>query len=93
MGGNKLIFANDKEEDIINQEEFDNILGENFINILSQENLDKYEYGFITEEFLKSNVSDFSQYFYLCGPPAMMKAVGKILLDLKVEPNKIVKEK
>lgn len=90
---NKLIFANDKEEDIINKKEFENILGKNFINILSQEKLDKYEYGFITEAFLKGIVSDFSQYFYLCGPPAMMKAIGKMLVDLNVDPNKIVKEK
>lgn len=93
MGGNQLIFANDKEEDIINQKEFENILGKNFINILSQEKLDKYENGYITEEFLKSKVTDFNQYFYLCGPPAMVKAVGKILLDLNVDPEKIVKEK
>lgn len=37
LGANKLIFANDKEEDIINKEEFENMLGDNFINILSKE--------------------------------------------------------
>jgi ferredoxin-NADP reductase len=93
MGANKLIFANDKEEDIINKEEFENILGDNFINILSQEKLDKYEHGYITEDFIKSKVSDFTQYFYLCGPPSMMKAVEKILVDLHVDPKAIIKEK
>lgn len=93
LGTNKLIFANDKKEDIINRREFENMLGSNFINILSQENLEKYNYGYITEEFLKSQVSDFSQYFYLCGPPPFMKAVGQILLDLKVDPTKIIKER
>lgn len=93
MGGNQLIFANDKEEDIINKEEFENILGDSFINILSLEKPDKYEHGYITEEFIKSKVSDFTQYFYLCGPPPMMKAVEIILLNLHVDPKVIIKEK
>lgn len=92
MGGNKLIFANDKEEDIINKEEFKNILGDNFINILSKEELEPYEHGHITEEFLKSKVSDFSKYFYLCGPPSMEEAVEKILLNLHVDPKAIIRE-
>ncbi len=93
MGSNKLIFANDLEEDIINKEEFEKILGDNFINILSQEKTDKYEHGYITEDFLKSKVSDFTQYFYLCGPPRMEDAVEKILLNLHVDPKSIIKEK
>lgn len=93
MGGNQLIFANDKEEDIINKEEFENILGDSFINILSLEKPDKYEHGYITEDFIKSKVSDFTQYFYLCGPPPMMKAVEIILVNLHVDPKTIIKEK
>ncbi|MEO8232857.1 MAG: flavodoxin reductase, partial [Ignavibacteriota bacterium] len=92
IGNNKLIFANKKEEDIIHKDEFEKILGGNFINILSDEKTDKYANGFINEEFLKSNVSDFNKTFYLCAPPLMMDAVGKLLANLHVEKKSIIKE-
>lgn len=93
MGDNKVIFANDKEEDIINKEEFENILGDNFINILSQQKTSKYAYGYITETFFKKNILDFSKFVYLCGPPSMMEAVEKQLANLNVAPESIIKEK
>jgi ferredoxin-NADP reductase len=93
MGDNKLIFANDKEEDIINKEEFENILGDNFINILSQQKTSKYAYGYITETLLKKNIPDFSKFVYLCGPPSMMEAVEKQLANLNVPSESIIKEK
>ena len=91
-GNNMLIFANKTSGDIINKNEFTEMLGKNFINILSQEKTDGYYHGHIDEEFLKQNVKDFSGYFYVCGPPPMMDAVEKQLADLKVDKDKIVKE-
>ena len=92
IGNNKLIFANKKVEDIIHKDEFEKILGRNFINILSNEKTDKYANGFINEEFLKSNVSDFHKTFYLCAPPPMMESVEKLLVNLDVEKKSIIKE-
>jgi ferredoxin-NADP reductase len=89
---NKLIFANKTKDDIILEEEFKNMLGKNFINILSDEKIDGYANGFITEDFLKANINDPSKYIYLCGPPPMMDAVEKILAHLKVNEKLIVKE-
>ncbi len=92
MGGSKLIFANDKEEDIINKEEFEKILGGNFINILSQDKSDHYDHGYITEDFLKSKVTDFTKYFYVCGPPPMIDAIKNVLANLNVDPKMIIEE-
>jgi ferredoxin-NADP reductase len=92
IGNNKLIFANKTEADIIRKDEFEKILGKNFINILSHEKLDKYAYGYITEDFLKTVVNDFNNMFYLCGPPPMMDAVETILANLDVNAGLIVKE-
>lgn len=92
IGNNKLIFANKTEADIILKDEFEKILGKNFINILSHEEVDKYHYGFITEEFLKSVVDGFDKIFYICGPPPMMDAVEKALSNLGVKENLLVKE-
>lgn len=92
IGNNKLIYANKTKADIIHKDEFEEILGRNFINILSDEKTEKYGHGFITEEFLKKSGIDFKKYFYVCGPPPMMDAVEKILLNLHVDPKMIVKE-
>ncbi|PKP32217.1 MAG: flavodoxin reductase [Bacteroidetes bacterium HGW-Bacteroidetes-16] len=91
--GNKLIFANKTKEDIILESEFEKLLGENFINILSDEVTDEYAHGQIDENFLKVNIAGFNQQFYLCGPPPMMAAVKKQLVNLGVSEKAIVTEK
>lgn len=92
IGDNKLIVANKTKADIILVEEFKNLLGKNFINVLSNENIDGYANGHITEDFLKANLSDFNKNFYLCGPPPMMEAVEKMLANLNVNEKFIIKE-
>jgi ferredoxin-NADP reductase len=92
IGDNKLIFANKTKEDIIIEKEFKNLLGKNFINILSIEKTEEYAQGQITESFLKANISDFNLQFYLCGPPAMMVEVQKQLSNLKISKESITVE-
>ncbi|HLT81734.1 MAG TPA: hypothetical protein VKZ86_11930 [Cyclobacteriaceae bacterium] len=92
IGDNRLIFANKTKEDIILKEEFDRLLGRNFVNILSEENVPGHAHGFITEDFLKTQVSDFNKHFYLCGPPPMMDALESQLANLGADPARIVKE-
>ncbi len=91
-GVNKLVFANKTKADIINESEFSEMLGKNFINILSNEKAGNYENGYITKDFLKQQIVDMNQHFYVCGPPAMMDAVEKHLDDLGVNKSLIVKE-
>ncbi len=90
--GNKLIFANKTSADIILSSEFEELLGKNFINILSDEKTGEYAYGYISEEFLKANITDFGQQFYVCGPPPMMDAVLKQLENLGVAQKAITVE-
>lgn len=92
VGNNKLIFANKAKSDIILEQEFKNLLGKNFINILSDEKVNGYADGYITEKFLKANITDLKKKFYLCGPEPMMEAVEKQLLNLGVEAKSIIKE-
>jgi ferredoxin-NADP reductase len=92
IGKNKLLFANKTKADIILENEFRTLLGNAFVNILSDENIDGYHYGLVTEEFLKANVSDFKQQFYICGPPPMIKDVQKQLINLGVTENQITIE-
>ncbi|MDF1559642.1 MAG: hypothetical protein P1P83_05485 [Bacteroidales bacterium] len=92
LEGNMLIFANKTEADIIQPEEFRKMLGDNFINILSEEKLSHYHHGMISEEFLRSIVGDFNRQFYLCGPPPMMNALKKQLANLGIEKESLTVE-
>lgn len=93
LDDNKLIFANKTSRDIILKNEFEALLGNNFINILSEEKTDQYKFGFITKEFLQSVVKNLNQFFYLCGPDPMIESLEKMLYDLNVDKSNIVKEK
>lgn len=92
IGENKLIFANKTKADIILEHEFEDLLGNNFINILSDEKADGYAHGQITESFLKDHIDSSIKNVYVCGPPPMMEAVERQLVNLKVDKMHIVKE-
>jgi ferredoxin-NADP reductase len=92
INNNKLIFANKTKDDIILAHEFENMLGNNFINIFSDEKVDGYAFGQVTLDFLSANCGNINQYFYLCGPPPMMEAIEKDLVHLKADEKHIVKE-
>lgn len=92
IGNNKLIFANKTSNDIIAPKFFSNILGNNFINVLSEEKKDGFENGYITKNIIKAQIETSNSYFYLCGPPPMMDAVLKQLQELGIEESHIVKE-
>lgn len=92
IGNNMLLFANKTKADIILEKEFKKLLGDAFVNILSDEHVEGYHYGRITEEFLKTNITNFNQQFYICGPPAMIKDIEKQLINLGVQENNITKE-
>lgn len=92
IGHNKLLFANKTVGDIILAIEFKKLLGDNFINILSEEKVDGYSHGKITEDFLKRHITESCNNVYLCGPPPMIDAIEKFLIKLHVEEKAIVKE-
>lgn len=92
MNDNSLIFANKEEKDIFLQDKFGTMLGRRFLNILSEEKTEDYPHGHMDKEFLKSTISDFSQYFYVCGPPEMVDNVVESLKELGAEDDKIVIE-
>lgn len=92
LGNNKLIFANNSKRDIILRKEFQQMLGANFINILSEETVDGIAHGRISEEFLRNSGLSFDKPFYICGPPPMMEAVVEQLSHLNVSKDQLVME-
>jgi ferredoxin-NADP reductase len=95
IGENKLIFSNLSEKDIILKEEFEEMLGDNFINAITDEKpTGDYEYlnGFIDKDFLKEHIEDFDQPFYVCGPQPFNEAMMKYLKELGAEPEALIFE-
>lgn len=95
LEGNKLIFSNTTANDVILRGEFERMLGENFISVLTdeagQEN-DIFLDGFIDKEFLEDQINDFSQPFYVCGPPGFNENMMKYLKELGADPDSLVFE-
>ena len=93
VNNNKLIFTNKTESDIILHKEFNEMLGKNFINTLTDEKKDGYENRLIDYTFLKEKIDNFKQHFYVCGPPPFVKAVSKALTQLGAKTDEVVFEK
>jgi len=93
IDGNKLIFSNKTSKDIILKDEFTKMLGDNFINTITDEKNSDFENRHIDEAFLKEKIDDFSQHFYICGPPPMVKGISETLTALGADPESVVFEK
>ncbi|OGV58889.1 MAG: hypothetical protein A2X45_05325 [Lentisphaerae bacterium GWF2_50_93] len=59
---------------------------------MSDEDAKGCSHGFITEKYLKENITGTCKNIYICGPPPMMDAIGKFLSHLHVSKKSIVKE-
>lgn len=82
VGANKLYFSNKTEKDIILKEEFTKILGDNFINTITDDQASAYSHDRIDEAFLKKHITDFNQNFYICGPDPMVQGIQQALKNL-----------
>lgn len=99
LENNKLIFSNKTEADIILREEFTEMLGDNFINVITDGETGgntspsiHHLNGFIDKNFLGDKVDDFDQHFYVCGPPPFNDAVLKYLKEFGADPSALVFE-
>ncbi len=93
IAGNRLIFSNRTEEDVILVDELNTMLGEQLIYFFSHENTIGFTHHQIDRNYLIEAIRSFDQYFYVCGPPSMIEAVVQQLNSLGVEEDKIIKEK
>lgn len=82
VGNNRLFFSNKTEADIILEEELEEILGDKFVNVMTEQTSSQYINDRIDKAFLQKNISDMNQHFYICGPDPMVAAIGQDLKDL-----------
>jgi ferredoxin-NADP reductase len=91
--GNKLIFSNKTSEDIILEEEFDRMLGKNFSRVLTKQEKAGAHFGRIDKNYLKDQVKNFGQHFYVCGPENFTESIQTILTELGASAEAVVIEK
>jgi ferredoxin-NADP reductase len=90
--GNKLIFSNKTSEDIILFDELTEMLGDNFVNVLTREDNIGFLERRIDRNFLIDNISDFTQNFYICGPDEFVKSITENLKQLGAKSDSLVFE-
>lgn len=93
LDGNKLLFSNKTDKDIILEEELTAMLGRNAIFTVTKEHSRKHHNGHINEQFLKENIDEMDKHFYLCGPPKMVEALQDCLSRLGASAEALVFEK
>ncbi|SFV27572.1 FAD-binding oxidoreductase [Thermoflavifilum thermophilum] len=92
LGNNMLIFSNKTKADIILEDEFRRMLGDRFINTLTQERVPGYDYGEINADYLKQKIKNFDQHFYVCGPDQMVHDIKAALHQLGASESAVVVE-
>jgi ferredoxin-NADP reductase len=92
LDGNRLIFSNKTEKDIILREEFEGMTGLDCLFTVTEQPDSPLALGMVDKGFLERHVSDFGQKFYVCGPPKMVEDVSKALQDLGAESESVVFE-
>jgi len=94
IGNNALIFSNSTDKDIILEDEFEEMLGDQFINVITDEPTENHIFldGYIDKEFLDSKIDNFSQSFYVCGPGPFMDSMMNYMKQLGADPDALVFE-
>lgn len=92
IDGNRLIFSNKTDKDIILKDEFEKMLGDNFYNTLTREETTNYDKRRIDGNFIKEKVDDFNQKFYICGPPKFVEDIKNILENFGADTDSVVIE-
>ncbi|AWW73517.1 flavodoxin reductase [Erythrobacter sp. KY5] len=92
LDGYRLIFSNSREKDIILREELERMPGLALDLLLSEEDTQGTHHGQIDADYLDGAGLDFSETFYLCGPPPMEEDVSTLLAARGVSEDRLVRE-
>ncbi|MAG79100.1 flavodoxin reductase [Candidatus Pacearchaeota archaeon] len=89
----KLFFSNKTCKDIIMEDKLKEIFKNKIIFTLTREDKEGYNKGRIDESFLRKNIDDFNQNFYICGSREFMKNIKDILKNIGIKEELIIIEK
>jgi ferredoxin-NADP reductase len=91
--GQTLIFSNKTPRDVICEKELRHVLGERCVLTCTGDTAPGYEHRRVDRAFLEEKITDFTQRFYVCGPPPFMEAVNGALADLGARAESLVFER
>lgn len=92
LPGHRLYFGNKTAKDIFYESTFKSWLGDDYKNVLSEEDNEHYRHGHIDKDFIASQELDTNQKIYLCGPPPMMESVAEDLKSYGFSEEQLVTE-
>jgi ferredoxin-NADP reductase len=92
LDGHALLFCTKTPADVICEKELRHMMGERCVLTCTEETAPGYEGRRIDRDFLADHIDDFSQHFYVCGPPKLNDAVNAELKSLGAEPDLLVFE-
>lgn len=90
--GDRLIFANKTDRDIILKDKWDAMDGLRATYVISDQPDTDHLKGQIDREMLQDLLDDLGQTFYICGPKPFVNAMRDALTDLSVPKDKMVIE-
>jgi len=92
VAGNRLLLANKKAEDVIDEGLWRSLLGEGFHSKLSREKAAGHDFGHIGRTDLASLLDREKDQVYLCGPDAFVDSLRGLLAELGVVEQRITRE-
>jgi ferredoxin-NADP reductase len=92
IAGNALWFSNKTDEDVFLEDELRELLGDHLKLLVSEKPSERYEHARMDKEYLKRQVNNLDQYFYICGPDKMVTELSEDLREMGVADDKIVTE-
>jgi cytochrome-b5 reductase len=92
LDSNSLIYSNKTPADVICERELRHYFGSRCILTCTRESAPGYENRRITAEFLKEQITDFAQHFYVCGPDSFVEDIKSILKELGISLDSVVFE-
>lgn len=92
IAGNRLVFSNKTEADIIMRETWEAMDGLDTLFVVTDEPESPLSGGPVDRDFLERHVADFGQRFYVCGPDKMVADITGALKALGADPDGLVFE-
>jgi ferredoxin-NADP reductase len=79
-GQSFLFFSNKTRDDIFLKDELNRLLGDRYLNIITSDPSAPHIH--INEDYIRKHINNFSQPFYVCGPPGFTENVQNILAKI-----------
>jgi hypothetical protein len=92
VAGNKLLLANKKAEDVIDEDFWRSLLGDNFHSKLSREKATGHDFGHIGRADVAALLDRQKDQVYLCGPDAFVDSLRGLLAELGLSEQRITRE-